>query len=169
MQKGNTLMYVNAVGDPVLYGLASKFRELDVTAKWDWAAFDPIHVMLTADYVKNLGYDQNEITTRTGLVAPSPRVNGHALMLNVGVPKIQRYGEWQASATYKYVESDAVLDALNDQDFHLGGTNAKGFIIGFSYGLDKNTWLTTRWLSTDQIDGAPLAIDTLQVDLNARF
>ncbi len=169
MQKGNTLMYVNAVGDPVLYGLASKFRELDVTAKWDWAAFDPIHVMLTADFVKNLGYDQNEITLRTGLAAPSPRVNGHAVMLSVGVPKIQRYGDWQANVTYKYVESDAVLDALNDQDFHLGGTNAKGFIIGGSYGLDKNTWLTTRWLSTDQIDGAPLAVDTLQIDLNARF
>jgi hypothetical protein len=169
MQKGNTLMYVNAVNDPVLYGLASKFKELDVTAKWDWAAFDPIHVMLTADFVKNMGYDKNEITQRTGLAAPSPRVNGHAFMMNVGVPKIQRYGDWQANVTYKYVESDAVLDALNDQDFHLGGTNAKGFIIGGSYGLDKNTWLTTRWLSTDQIDGAPLAIDTLQIDLNARF
>ena len=169
MQKGNTLMYVNAVGDPVLYGLASKFKELDVTAKWDWAVFDPIHLMLTADFVKNMGYDQNEITLRTGLAAPTPKVNGHAVMLNVGVPKIQRYGDWQANVTYKYVESDAVLDALNDQDFHLGGTNAKGFIIGGSYGLDKNTWLTARWLSTDQIDGAPLSIDTLQVDLNARF
>ena len=170
MQKGNTLMYVNAVGDtPLLYGLASKFKELDVTAKWDWAAFDPIHVMLTADFVKNMGNDQNEITLRTGLAAPSPRVDGHAIMLTVGVPKIQRYGDWQANVTYKYIESDAVLDALNDQDFHLGGTNAKGFIVGASYGLDKNTWLTTRWLSSDQIDGAPLAIDTLQVDLNTRF
>jgi hypothetical protein len=90
-------------------------------------------------------------------------------MVSVGVPKIQRAGEWQASVAYKYVEADAVLDALTDQDFHLGGTNAKGFVLGGSYGLDKNTWLTLRWLSTDQIDGAPLSIDTLQIDLNARF
>lgn len=169
MQKGNTLMYVNAVGDPVLYGLASKFKELDVTAKWDWAAFGRAHIMLTGDYVRNLGYDQNEITRRTGFAAPSPRITGREVMLSAGDPKIQRYGEWQASVTYKYIEADAVLDALNDQDFHLGGTNTKGFILAGNYGLDKNTWLTLRWLSTDQIDGPQLSIDTLQVDLNTRF
>ncbi|WP_283743540.1 putative porin [Sideroxydans sp. CL21] len=169
MQKGNTLMYVNAVGDPTIYGLASKFRELDFTAKMDWADFDPIHVMLTADFVRNLGYNQQEIALRTGLPAPTPRINGHMAMLAVGVPRITRPGEWQASATYKYLERDAVLDALNDQDFHLGGTNAKGFIIGGSYGVDNNAWLTVRWLSSDQIDGAPLSIDTLQVDISARF
>ena len=169
MQKGNSLMYVNAVGDTALYGLASKFKELDITAKWDWAAFYSTHIMLTGEYVRNLGYDQNEITARTGLAAPSPRISGREVMLNVGVPKIQRAGEWQVNLAYKYVEADAVLDALTDQDFHLGGTNAKGYIIGGSYGLDKNTWLTLRWLSSDQIDGAPLSIDTLQVDLNARF
>ena len=65
--------------------------------------------------------------------------------------------------------SDAVLDALTDSDFHLGGTNAKGFTVGGSYGVDDNAWLTLRWLSSDQIDGAPLSIDTLQFDLNTRF
>ncbi|MBU1424258.1 MAG: putative porin [Gammaproteobacteria bacterium] len=169
MQKGNHLMYVNAVGDPVLYGIASKFKELSITAKMDSAAFDPIHVVLTGDYVKNLGYDQTEIANRTGLAAPPPKVKGHAVSLMVGVPKIVRSGEWQARIAYKYLEADAVLDALTDSDFHLGGTNAKGFIVGGSYGVDDNTWLNLRWYSTDQIDGVPLAIDTLQLDLNARF
>jgi hypothetical protein len=174
MQKGNTLMYVYS--DPTtntyLYGLASKFKELDVTAKLDWAAFDTTHIMLTGDYVRNLGYDQNQIIQRTGLntdYIPAARINGREVMLSVGVPKIQRAGEWQANLAYKYVEADAVLDALTDQDFHLGGTNAKGYVIGGSYGLDKNTWLTLRWLSTDVIDGPQLSIDTLQVDLNTRF
>jgi hypothetical protein len=85
------------------------------------------------------------------------------------VPKIKRSGEWQASIAHKYLERDAVLDALTDSDFHLGGTNAKGFIVGGSYGVDDNTWLSLRWYSSDQIDGVPLAIDTLQLDLNARF
>ncbi len=169
MQKGNNLMYVNAVGDPVLYGIASKFKELNITAKLDSAAFDPIHVVLTADYVKNLGYNQEEISRRTGLAAPDPKITGRQLALAVGVPKIKRSGEWQATFAYKYLERDAVLDALTDSDFHLGGTNAKGFIVGGSYGVDDNTWMSLRWYSTDQIDGAPLAIDTLQLDLNARF
>jgi hypothetical protein len=41
--------------------------------------------------------------------------------------------------------------------------------VGGSYGVDDNTWLSLRWYSTDQIDGATLAIDTLQLDLNTRF
>ena len=176
MQKGNTLMYVNAYGDtPTIYGIASKFKELNITAKWDWAAFDPIHVLLAADFVRNLGYDQQEINSRIGTgygpayTAPAPRINGHQITLSVGVPKIKRSGEWQANVAYKYLERDAVLDALTDSDFHLGGTNAKGFIVGGSYGVDDNTWLSLRWYSTDQIDGATLAIDTLQLDLNTRF
>ena len=169
LQKGNTLMYVNAIGDPALYGIASKFEELSITAKWDWAVYDPIHVIFTADYVRNLGYNQAEISQRTGLTAPEPRIDGHQLMVTVGVPKITRAGEWQASIAYKYLERDAVLDALTDSDFHLGGTNAKGFIVGGSYGVDDNTWMNLRWISSDQIDGAPLSIDTLQIDLNTRF
>lgn len=172
MQKGNTLMYVNAVGDPNIYGIASKFKELNVTAKVNLATFEPVHVMLSGDYVKNLGYDQAEIAQRTGLAAlaaQTPRVTGYQAMLSVGMPKIKQRGDWQANVAYKYLERDAVLDALTDSDFNLGGTNAKGFIIGGSYGVDKGTSLGLRWISTDQIDGVPLSIDTLQADLNVRF
>lgn len=169
MQKGNSLMYVNATGDPVIYGIASQFRELNLTAKTDWAAFDPVHVMLSGDYVKNLGYDAAEIARRTGLVAAAPKVIGYQAALTVGNPKVKQRGDWQASVAYKYLERDAVLDALTDSDFHLGGTNAKGFILGGSYGLDKGTGLGVRWISSDQIDGVPLSVDTLQVDLSTRF
>ena len=65
--------------------------------------------------------------------------------------------------------TDAVLDAFTDSDFHLGGTDTKGYILGGSFGIDKNTWFTMRWLSADPIDGPPLSIDVLQADLNARF
>jgi hypothetical protein len=169
MQKGNTLMYVNATGDPAIYGIASKFRELDLTAKMDWATFDPVHVMLSGDYVKNLGFDAAEIARRTGLAAPVPKVIGYQAVLAVGNTRVKQRGDWQVSVAYKYLERDAVLDALTDSDFHLGGTNAKGYIIGASYGLDKETSLGLRWISTDQIDGPPLSIDTLQVDLSMRF
>jgi len=169
MQKGNSLMQVSAVGEQTtIYGLASKFKELNITTKLDSAAFDPIHVLFTGDYVRNVGFNQQEIFQRTGRII-QPRINGYQAILTVGVPSIKQRGEWQASVAYKYLESDAVLDALNDQDFHLGGTNAKGFVIGGSYGVDNNTWLTLRWISSNQIDGPPLAIDSLQFDLNTRF
>ena len=169
MQKGNSLMYVNATGDPAIYGIASKFRELNYTARMDWATFDPVHVMLSGDYVKNLGFDADEIAQRTGQAAQAPKVTGYQAALAVGYSQVKQRGDWQASVAYKYLERDAVLDALTDSDFHLGGTNAKGFVIGGSYGLDKGTSLGLRWISADQIDGPPLSIDTLQVDLNLRF
>jgi hypothetical protein len=169
MQKGNSLMYVNALGDPYLYGIASKFHELDLTAKMDWAAYDPVHVMLAGDYVKNLGFDATEIANRTGQPAPVAETTGYQAMLSVGSPRVKQRGDWQASLVYKYVERDAVLDALTDSLFHLGGTNAKGFIIGGSYGLDNETNLEVRWISSDQVDGPPLSIDSLVVDVNVRF
>jgi hypothetical protein len=30
-------------------------------------------------------------------------------------------------------------------------------------------WLTGRWMSANQIAGAPYAVDVLQIDLNAGF
>ena len=66
-------------------------------------------------------------------------------------------------------EADAVLDAFTDSDFHLGGTNNKGFILGAQYGLGKNTWLSARWLSSNEIRGLPLSIDVFQLYFNAKF
>ena len=82
---------------------------------------------------------------------------------------MKKRSDWQFTTAYKYLERDAVLDAFTDSDFHLGGTDTKGWILGGSYGLGANAWLTLRWLSANEIDGAPLAIDILQVDVNAKF
>jgi hypothetical protein len=77
--------------------------------------------------------------------------------------------DWQLSLAYRYLEKDAVLDAYTDSDFHLGGTNNKGFILGAQYGLGKNAWLSARWLSSNEISGLPLAVDVVQVFFNAKF
>ena len=38
----------------------------------------------------------------------------------------------------RVVVADAVLDSLSDSDFHLGGTNAKGYILGGSAWFDES-------------------------------
>jgi len=170
-QRGNSIFNINQAvtgNPPQLYGLAAKFHELDLTGSVDMANLDPIHVVLTGDYVKNIGFDRAEILQRTGRDI-TPRTIGYQAKLTVGTPQIEKRGQWQLFGAYKYLQRDAVLDAYTDSDFRLGGTDAKGYIIGGSYGLDKNTWLSLRWLSADAIDGPPLSIDTLQIDLNARF
>jgi len=172
-QKGNSTFSINqanstfcGAGGPC--GLASEFRELNLTAQVDLAAFNPVHVILTGDYVRNLGFNQSKIQTRTGNTYDKEN-QGYQVKLTVGMPEVVKAHDWQVFGAYKRLEADAVLDAFTDSDFHLGGTDAKGWMLGGSYGLDKNTWLTGRWFSADEISGLPLAIDVLMLDLNAKF
>lgn len=168
-QKGNSVFNIAVVGETTeRLALAPKFREANLTAAVDLAHFDPVHVVLQGDYVKNIGFDRDEIRRRTGLDI-EPRTLGHQAKVTVGMPQLRQRRDWQVSLAYKYLQRDAVLDAFTDSDFHLGGTDAKGYILGAAYGFDKNTWLGLRWLSADSVDGPPLAIDVLQLDLNARF
>jgi hypothetical protein len=85
------------------------------------------------------------------------------------MPTMLLQDDWQLALTYRYLERDAVLDAFTDSDFHLGGTNSKGFIVGGQYGLSKSTSLSARWLSSQEITGLPLSINTLQLQFNAKF
>lgn len=177
--KGNSVFDINGnqISGGELYGLSSKFRELNITAEVDLATFDPVHVILTGDYVRNIGFDSKEIANRANLISaliPKKEVNAYQFKLAVGMPKTYQARDWQAFAAYKRLEADSVLDAFTDSDFYLGGTNAKGWILGGSYGIDKNAWLTARWFSADEITprvalGNPLSIDVLMLDLNAKF
>ncbi|HKJ09756.1 MAG TPA: putative porin [Gammaproteobacteria bacterium] len=170
MQKGNTLFDIRNDGDQNtgLWALAAKYREINLTASYDFARFNPTHIVLTADYVKNVGFSEEGIFRRTGEHV-QPRTTGYQIALKVGMPQVRLWTDWQVYAAYKYLERDAVLDAFTDSDFHLGGTDAKGWLVGGKYAIDDNVWLGARWLSTDAIDGPPLAIDILQLDMNARF
>jgi hypothetical protein len=161
------------------YGLSSKFRDLNITGQIDLAQFDPVHIILTGDYVRNIGFDKEEIAARTGQLAPSEQVNAYQIKLAVGMPDTYQKGQWNAFAAYKRLEADSVLDSFTDSDFYLGGTNAKGWLLGGSYGVDKNTWLTARWFSADELSPrstsvggtalSPLSIDVLMLDLNTKF
>jgi hypothetical protein len=176
-QKGNSTFSINQANGTYCggsgaqsgpCGLAAKFRELNLTAQVDLATFNPVHVVLTGDYVRNIGFDQSEMLARTGNTYNKEN-QGYQIKLSVGMPEVVKANDWQVFGAFKRLEADAVLDAFTDSDFHLGGTDAKGWILGANYGLDKNTWLTARWFSADEISGLPLAIDVLLVDLNAKF
>jgi hypothetical protein len=172
-QKGNSLMNI-AYSSGYKMAIASEFKELNFTANLDIGLWDPVHVVFLGDYVRNLGFDMGDVVQRSGPNAGD--IDGYQTGVAVGYPKIQELGQWKAYLYYKFLGADAVVDAYTDTDFHLGGTDAKGWIFGADFGLAKNTWLTTRWLTANEIHGnqfgrfgLPLAIDVLQVDLNVRF
>lgn len=183
LQKGNSMFDIsNDPGNPYQrFGLASDFDLLNLTAEYDMTRFAPVHVILLGDYVRNLGYDSDEIRNRIGgnemfvnstLFTDNPdndQVEGYQAKVTVGWPNLLERRSWQVSFGYKYLERDAVLDAYTDSDFHLGGTNAEGWILGASYGILQNTYLKARYLSADEIDGPPLGIDLFQLDLVSKF
>lgn len=175
--------------DSALYAIAPDYNLVNLTASYDWTGLAPIHLIFDFDFVKNVAYDKDEILERVnydsaitgaaqvyqGQVLTSAedelqeRTTGYFFKLTAGWPSVVLKGRWQAFAGYKYLQRDAVLDAYTDSDFHLGGTNAKGFMIGGKYGINDFTWIRALWLSTDTIDGPRIGIDTLQIDLNAKF
>ncbi|WP_119628140.1 putative porin [Methylocaldum marinum] len=171
--KGNSLARIS--NDPSdtnvntrLVGLASDFDIIDAMLALDYGGFGANHIMLTANFSENIGFDRKEILRRTGLDI-KPKTTAFQVRLDVGRPEIRKFGDWSTFFAYKYLERDSVLDAFTDSNFHLAGTDAKGWMAGMVYGLAKNTWANIRWLSADEIDGPPLGIDVLLVDLNARF
>jgi Putative porin len=153
---------------PGLYGLATDYNIINANISYDMAAFAPYHVIFGADYAKNIGFNKKDVQALAGRVIED-ETNAWQTRIDFGWPKVDRAGQWNVFALYKYIERDAVLDAYTDSDFHLGGTNAKGWVIGGNYGLMKNLWFTGRWLSTDVITGPKYGNDILQLDVNAKF
>lgn len=198
MQKGNTLFLLrrlvdvaNNGADPQYFGLASKFGVLDLIASADYVVSDKMHINLTGDYAKNLDYGAGAIKAlpiannneTCSVAVPSGETCAQAggvsifksgdtawlVKLTVGNPKVDHFGDWNVGFTYANIQPDALLDAFTDSDFHLGGTNAKGWTFAGNLGLTKGTWLTAKWSSTGAVSGPRFDVDVLQIDLTTRF
>lgn len=170
LEKGNTLFDIRNDADPAtnLFALAGDYELANAHLWLDIAAFGGTHVMLGGDYVRNIGWDAEEVFARTGIRAEE-RVDGYDVGLTVGYPVISAQGHWRTTLLYRYLQRDAVLDAFTDSDFRLGGTDTRGYQIAFDLGLSRGTWMRLRYLSANEIDGPPLGIDVWQLDLNAQF
>ena len=166
-QKGNT--YYNISSDPArpLLGLASEYRLVNVTGQFDMPVATK-RVIVLGDYVRNIGFDRAAVSGRAG-VDVEPKTAGYQVRVGFGDAEIRARNQWQVFVGYRRVERDAVLDAFTDSDFRLGGTDARGYILGASYGLGKNVAASFRLLSGDSISGPPLSVDVFQLDLNVRF
>lgn len=174
MAFGNTASLIcydnNNTSLPGQYGLASDYRIFNATADYDINISGPHHLMLSADFAKNVGFNLNSVRQLAAQPAGvSDQTTAWQVRMDFGFPKVTRANQWSVFTLYKYVEADSVFSAFTDSDFHLGGTNAKGWVVGANYGLMKNVWAQGRWLSTDVISGPKYSNDVLQLDLNTRF
>jgi hypothetical protein len=190
--KGNTLINLN---DPTstaapTWGLASKFKPVNLTALLTYRGFERIELGLGLDWVHNTGFDLADIRRRAGTDAVNglaERTTGVQAKLQVGRASLSEAGDWQVSAAYRRFERDAWIDGFTDTTWNLGGTNYKGWQIGGQYAFDRRTTLGLKATTTRNLDdgqrtinpltgavessfsNAPLKIDVLQFDLNTRF
>ena len=181
IQYGNTVFPIRNINtstntaQPQFYGLASRFEILDLHAQTTYLGWHPFDVRVEGDYLLNLGFNASAIeklNPPNNLGANSLYVGGNSgymLRVAVGQMELTRLWDWNVSLTYKYRESDAVLDALTDSLFHLGGTNAKGFVLAGNLALARNLWLSGQWYSTSAVSGPPYSVNTILLDLNAKF
>lgn len=177
---------------PQLLGLVQPYRILDAMLSVKVPMGENTDITFSGEYLRNLGFDRNN-ACRYGLAGQpvnnggsggngnicdpvaanrTPYVGGNQgfdLQIGAGWAHPNRPGQWRAYVGYRYLETDAVLDAFTNDYWRLGGTNTKGYVIGATVGLYKNVTFGGRWLSANEISGEPLAIDVLQLDLNVEF
>jgi hypothetical protein len=166
---GNTLFDIRNDNDVTtnLFALASKYRLVNLSATYD-VPFGRYSLGAALDAVKNIGFKSSDVFALTGAKVAA-RTKGYQAELSFGYPKVTGAGAWRGLLGYRYVERDAVLDAFTDSDFHGGGTDASGFYLIGDYGLSNRVWMRLRYQSGNEIDGAPLGVDTVQLDLNTQF
>jgi Putative porin len=185
-----------ATPQPQFVGLLHDYDVLNVSAQVTAKMADTLQATLSGDYIRNLSFDRNLVCARgnaglpvnniteaaNGNNNPCTPVAGSAALASyqsgntgwmvkagIGYPKPKAFAEWYVEAGYRSQGADATLDSLTDSDFHLGGTNAKGYFIGATFGLMKNVTLGGKWLTANEATGTPLSIDVFQLDLKADF
>jgi hypothetical protein len=186
-QKGNTLIDINAPGSTAtsaVWGLASRFKPFNTTLSLVDRQFEPFRIKGTVDYVRNTGFERDDILARFGADAPpelaslAAMTTGWQARMDLGRLRMAERGDWYAFVAWRRFERDAWPDAFTDTTWNLGGTNYKGYSLGAWYMFDRSADVGLRWTSTrnldDGTDGADLSsaklrVDVLQVESNVRF
>jgi hypothetical protein len=185
--KGNTLININppAVTSAPVWGLASKFRPINLSAALTLQRGATEEVGISLDYVHNSAFDIADIQRRAAdsrVSTLSDKTTGWQLRGSLGTPRLAEAGQWQAFAALRRFDRDAWPDGFTDTTWNGGGTNYQGYSLGGGYAIDRSLWLGLRWTSTRNLDdggkatagqsnlqNAPFKLETLQVDLNTRF
>ena len=178
VQRGNTLFDIRNDLDPTteLFALAADYELLNASAYFAYDFPAGRRLSLTADYVRNIGYEEEDVFARTGLEIDE-RTEGYSLFMRLGAPSLATAGatgdifagDWSINAGYRYLQRDAVIDAFTASDFAQGGTDTEGFVLDLAYALRDSSLFRIRWFSSTEIDGPPLSIDILQMEFQASF
>ena len=158
------------------FGLASQFEDVVATAEVSYSRFEPFRIALLGEFVDNIAFNRAAVNAKAinnlgagGLGDYVGGNRGYDLELRLGEPVLTKRWAWNSSIGYRYLESDAVVDGIDDPDFGVGGTNLKGYFIKTSVGLSPRVSVSVRWFSATSIAGPLFQNDTVQLDFNGNF
>lgn len=185
-QRGNTMFNIAALSNPggtPVWGIASKFRVVNLTAGAEFGWLDPWRLGVNVDWLRNVGFDRNDIASRLGTVAASlpqdktgatgldrARTDGLRFEVSLGYGPRDLPGSWQVFAGHRMLQRDAVPDAFTSADYRLGGTDQKATFIGGQYTWARNTSFSARYIDAQSLDSpVPYRVNSWLLDLNTRF
>ena len=191
-QKGNTYIALRNIPATIdnnygtinqyqYFGLATPFHVLSANGRLEYRHWEPFIVSVSGEWDDNLAWNSSNIMDSGPPQLQGPVNNTGAngaydggntawiVQLKVGSGALQKRWDWDFGISYRYVESDAVIDGFCDSDFGGGGTNLKGYAIGGNLALSRNVFIGARWLSATGIAGPQYKEDILQIDINSRF
>ena len=152
----------------------------------------PLPLDVSFDWLHNTGFDLAGIAGRAGATTTEglrAKVDAYQLRGMFGRPVLTSAGDWHVFAAIRHLERDAWLDGFTDSAWAAGGTNYRGWQIGFNRAFDRHTSVGLRWTSARNLDdgyrflavpgdpnslsgnlsSAPFKVDVLFLDVNARF
>ena len=186
-QTGNTYMALRNITPNALnafgttdqfqyFGLATPFHEMALDGRLDYNHFAPFQVSLIGEWVENIAFHKSAIRAKAvNNLGPTGSFAGGNQAWNVGLKvgdaALLRAGDWNASLSYRYVGSDAVIDGFADSDFGgtLLGTNHKGYVLGTGFAISPGVWIGVKWMSADAVAGPVFKNDLLLMDINTSF
>jgi hypothetical protein len=192
-QKGNTYMPLRTPSAAALaaeaasgvtsryqyFGLVNRFQDVMGAARVDWEIEPALQMGLDGEVAWNaafsharsedLGLNNRDRCDGSGCSRFAGGAHAFMIRYSIGTQRKDRQGDWSATISYRYLESDSVPDAWTDPDFGLGGTNLKGYYLTATYCVLDGVSAALKWTSADEIAGPPFRSDVLQLDLTARF
>lgn len=173
------------------FGLITPFNILSANGRLEYRRWEPFVVSVSGEWDNNLAFNRQAVLgagpapggdnnyNETLITGPVNNINSGGTynggnnawiaQFKVGSGALQKRWDWDFGLSYRYVESDAVIDGFCDSDFGGGGTNLKGWAVGGNLALSKNVFIGARWLNANGIAGPTYKADILQIDFNGRF
>lgn len=154
--KGNTLAHSANTNTTNSFGLEKEFSTVAISTQMNFNGQFKVPILSAfGELVINANQSSNN--------------QGGIVGVKFGNKKINKAKKWQSKISYRYLASDAWIDAFPDSDSYSGGTNIEGLELIIKYGISKKTWFGFDLYTMNKINETRNNQTLVQFDINTKF